>query len=156
MNRSMKIVNILYYKNEQTSHYAFIHNISCLIHSATKCNNRKFVCPYCACTYFNTQEALSNHMDKKYPHIKNEFICEKCLNIFHTHEVKEFHDMICIVKESEPQVIEYPAYDKPIQWEEQDNYMLSHIPTWMVADFECVLMKEEQMKGLNTKIIHKH
>ena len=26
----------------------------------------------------------------------------------------------------------------------------------MVADFECVLMKEEQMKGLNTKIIHKH
>ena len=26
----------------------------------------------------------------------------------------------------------------------------------MVADFECVLMKEEQMKGLNMKIIHKH
>ena len=34
--------------------------------------------------------------------------------------------------------------------------MLNCIPTWMVADFECILMKEEQMKGLNTKIIHKH
>ena len=26
----------------------------------------------------------------------------------------------------------------------------------MVADFECILLKEEQIKGLNTKIIHKH
>ena len=26
----------------------------------------------------------------------------------------------------------------------------------MVADFECILLKEEQLKGLNTKIIHKH
>ena len=34
--------------------------------------------------------------------------------------------------------------------------MLNRIPTWLVADFECILMKEEQMKGMNTKIIHKH
>ena len=26
----------------------------------------------------------------------------------------------------------------------------------MVADFKCILLKEEQLKGLNTKIIHKH
>ena len=60
------------------------------------------------------------------------------------------------MKENELQVVEYPAYDKPIQWEERDNYMLNQTPIWMVADFECVLMKEEQLKGLNTKIIHKH
>ena len=34
--------------------------------------------------------------------------------------------------------------------------MLNRIPMWMVADFECILLKEEQLKGLNTKIIHKH
>ena len=53
-------------------------------------------------------------------------------------------------------VVEYPAYDRAIRWEERDNYMLSRIPTWKVADFECILLKEEQLKGLNTKIIHKH
>ena len=26
----------------------------------------------------------------------------------------------------------------------------------MMADFECILMKEEHIKGLNTKTIHKH
>ena len=156
MNRSTKIINILYYKNEQTSHYAFIRNISRLIHSATKSHLRKFVCPYCACTYFNTQEALNNHMEKKHPYIDNEFVCEKCLNVFHTQEAKEFHDSICMVKENEPRVIEYPAYDRSIQCEERYNYMLSRIPTWMVADFECILLKEEQLKGLKTKIIHKH
>ena len=36
MNRITKIVNILYYKNEQTSHYAYIRNINWLIHTATK------------------------------------------------------------------------------------------------------------------------
>ena len=95
-------------------------------------------------------------MEKKHPYINNEFVCEKCLTVFHTQEAKEFHDSICMVKENEPCVVEYPAYDKPICWEERDNYMLSRIPTWMVADFECILMKEEQMKGMNTKIIHKH
>ena len=61
-----------------------------------------------------------------------------------------------MVKENEPRVVEYPAYDRPIQWDERNNYMLSRIPTWLVADFECILLKEEQLKGLNTKIIHKH
>ena len=92
-------------------------------------------------------------MDKKHPYISNEFVCEKCLNVFHTAEAKEFHDSICMVKESKPHVVEYPAYDKPIHWEEKDNYMFNRIPTWMVADFECILLKEEQLKGLNTKII---
>ena len=156
MNRATKIVNILYYRNEETSHYAYIRNISRLIYSATKSHHTKFVCLYCACTYFNSQEALTNHLDKKHPYINNEFMCKKCLNVFHTAEAKEFHDSICMVKESEPRVVEYPAYDKPIHWEEKDNYMLNRIPTWMVADFESILMKEEQMKGMNTKIIHKH
>ena len=82
-------------------------------------------------------------MEKKHPYIDIEFVCEKCLNVFHTAEAKEFHNSICIVKENEPHVGEYPAYDKPIWWEEKDNYILNRIPTWMVADFECILMKEE-------------
>ena len=86
MNRATKIMNILYYKNVETSHYAFICNISHLIHSATKCHQKKYVCPYCACTYFNMQEALTNHLEKKHPYIRNEFVCEKCLNIFHTQQ----------------------------------------------------------------------
>ena len=114
MNRATKIVNILYYRNEETSHYAYIRNISRLIYSATKSHHTKFVCLYCACTYFNSQEALTNHLDKKHPYISNEFVCEKCLNVFHTQEAKEFHDSICMVKENEPRVVEYPAYDKPI------------------------------------------
>ena len=61
-----------------------------------------------------------------------------------------------MVKENELRVVEYPVYNKPIWLEERDNYMLSRIPTWFVADFECILLKEEQIKGLNTKIIHKH
>ena len=115
-NQSTKIVNILYYKLEQRSHYAYIWSISCLIYNSTKLHNKKFVCPYCACTYFNSQDALTNHLDKKHPYINNEFMCEKCLNIFHMAEAKEFHDSICMVKENEPQVVEYPAYDKPIHW----------------------------------------
>ena len=155
-NHATKIVNILYYTLDQRSHYAYIKNISRLIYNLTKSHNKKFVCPYCACTYFNTQEVLTNHIDKKHPYIDNEFVCEKRLNVFHTAEAKEFHDMICMVKENEPRVVEYPTYDKPIRWEEKDNYMLNRILTWMVADFECILLKEEQIKGLNTKIIHKH
>ena len=128
-----------YYKNKQTSHYTFIRNISCLTHSATKCHNKKFVCPYCVCTYFNTQEALSNHLDKKHHYIGNKFVCEKCLNVFHTQEVKEFHNGICMVKENEPHIVEYPTYDRAIQWEEQDNYMLSRIPTlwWLISSVSC-------------------
>ena len=86
------------------------------------------MCPYCACTYFNSQDALTNHLDKKHPYINNKFVCKKCLNVFHTAEAKEFHDLICMVKENELQVVEYPAYNKPIRWEERDNYMLSRTP----------------------------
>ena len=107
MNCCTKIVNILYYKLGQRSHYAYIRNINRLIHCATKSHHTKFVCPYCACTYFNSQEALTNHLEKKHPYISNKFVCEKCLNIFHTQEAKEFHDPICMVKENEPQVVEY-------------------------------------------------
>ena len=35
-------------------------------------------------------------MEKKHPYIGNKFVCEKCLNIFHTQEAKEFHDGICM------------------------------------------------------------
>ena len=80
----MKIVNILYYRNDETSHYAYIRNIGRLIHSVTKSHLRKYVCLYCACTYFNSQEALTNHLEKKHPYINNKFVCEKCLNVFHT------------------------------------------------------------------------
>ena len=128
-NRSTKIVNILYYRLGERSHYAYIRNISRLIYNSTKSHNKKFICPYCACTYFNSQDALTNHLEKKHPYIGNEFVCEKCLNIFHTQEAKVFHDSICMVKESELCVVEYPAYDRPIHWEEWDNYMLSRIPT---------------------------
>ena len=114
MNRSTKIVNILYYRNEQTSHYAYIRSISHLIYNSTKLHNKKFVHPYCACTYFNSQDALTNHLDKKHPYINNEFMCEKCLNVFHTAEAKELHNSICMVKENELHVVEYPAYDRPI------------------------------------------
>ena len=87
-----KIVNILYYKLEQRSHYTYIKSISQLIYNSTKPHNKKFICPYCACTYFNSQDTLTNHLDKKHPYINNKFVCEKCLNVFHTAEVKEFHD----------------------------------------------------------------
>ena len=59
-NRCAKIVSILYYKLEQRSHYVYIHNISRLIYNSTKSHNKKFMCPYCVCTYFNSQEALTN------------------------------------------------------------------------------------------------
>ena len=101
MNRATKIVNILYYRNEETSHCTYIRNILQLIYSATKSHHTKFVCPYCTCTYFITQEALSNHLEKKHPYIGNEFVCEKCLNVFHTQEAKEFHNGICMTKENE-------------------------------------------------------
>ena len=87
-NRATKIVNILYYKLGERSHYAYIHNISRLIYNSMKSHNKKFVCLYCACTYFNTQDALTSHIDKKHPYINNKFVCEKCLNIFHTQEAK--------------------------------------------------------------------
>ena len=87
MNRATKIVNILYYKNKKTSHYAFISNISRLIFNSTKSHNRKFVCPtVLAHTY--SQEALNNHLDKKHPTLTTN-LCEKCLNVFHTQESKE-------------------------------------------------------------------
>ena len=54
MNRAMKIINILYYRLGERSHYAYIWNISRLIYNSTKSHNKKFVCPYCACTYFNS------------------------------------------------------------------------------------------------------
>ena len=53
----------------------------------------------------------------------------KSVSMSSTQEAKEFHDSICMVKENEPRVVEYPAYNKPIQWEERDNYMLNRIPT---------------------------
>ena len=43
-NRGTKIINILYYKLEQRSHYAYIWSISCLIYNSTKSHNKKFVC----------------------------------------------------------------------------------------------------------------
>ena len=51
--------------------------------------------------------ALTNHLDKKHPYINNEFVCKKCLNVFHTAEAKEFHDSICMMKENELRVVEY-------------------------------------------------
>ena len=156
-NRSLKIINLLYHKNEEgKAHYGFIKNMSRVIHQATRHGGKKFVCPYCACVYFHSQEAFSNHLETKHPYLDNDFVCEKCLNTFHTYEALQFHQMVCMVKDREARKIEYPAYERPIRWDENNNYMLNRISTWIVADFESILLKESAIKGANSKIIHKH
>ena len=97
--------------------------MSRLLHNVTKSHQKKCVCPYCACTYFNYQETYLNHIEKKHPYIENEFMCKKCLNMFHLEEAMQFHHMICIVKEREAHMVEYPAFNCPIKWVERDNYV---------------------------------
>ena len=65
------------------------------------------VFPYCACTYFNTQENVSGPLGEKHTYIDNEFVCEKYLNTLHTEEAMQIHKMICMVKECELQLVEY-------------------------------------------------
>ena len=84
MNHSSKIVNILYYKNKQTSHYAYIWNISCLIMLQQSVITRRSMCAHTVPAPTSIRRRLSNHIDKKHPYIENEFVCEKCLNVFHT------------------------------------------------------------------------
>ena len=120
MNQSTKIVNILYYKNDQISHYAFIGT---LVGSSTVQQRvtSESLSVLTAPVPTSTHRRHSTITWRKSTLHQQQFICEKCLNVFHTQEAKEFHDSICMVKENELQVVEYPAYDKPIRWEEKDN-----------------------------------
>ena len=75
--------------------------------------------------------------------------------MFHLEEAMQFHQMICIVKEREAHMVEYPAFNCPIKWVERDNYVEPN------SNLGCGRLwvyptKEEQVKGANTKIIHKH
>ena len=61
-----------------------------------------------------TRRSFQQSHGEETSYVENEFVCEKRFNVFHTQEAKEFHDGIYMVKENKLQVVEYPAYDKPI------------------------------------------
>ena len=155
MNRATKIVNILYYRNEETSHYAYIRNISQLIHSATKCHHTSLS----AHTVLAPTSILRRHSTTTWTrsnHTSGMNLCVRNASMCFTHK-RQNSSMTAsawskrVSRElSSTQPMINPSAGK------RDNYMLSRIPTWLVAIFECILLKEEQMKGMNTKIIHKH
>lgn len=157
MNKTGREVNILFAKDiDGNTHYAYIRDLSKLLFSANKHKGKKYVCKICVCTYFCSQQALERHMDKKHPFLKHKFVCKKCMYIARCQEELAFHDLMCTIRDKNLRPVTFP--DKPFQisWKAEDNFKLTQIPTYLVADFECVLDKIDEVKGEKTHLIHRH
>ena len=127
------------------------------MYSATKSHWKKQVCPHCVNTYFNSKRALNSHLKKCHPHLFHGHVCERCLNVFRTPEKFEQHKTLCVVKDTNTRPVIFPSPGREVKWSSESDFKLNDVPTYLVADLECVLTKlDEKKKGAHTRYIHKH
>ena len=63
---------------------------------------------------------------------------------------------MCTVRDANTRPVTFPETPYKITWKLEDNFKLNQIPTYLVADFECVLDKIEMVKGDKTTLVHHH
>ena len=95
-------INLLYIKNRQNMHYAYIKNMTALMYQVMHSHAKKVMCNYCGDVYFHSDVALQNHLYKKHLQLFHQFVCPRCLNIFQSQEQLEFHKFMCIPRENNP------------------------------------------------------
>ena len=83
-------------------------------------------------------------------------MCERCLNVFSTSEKFEQHKTLCVVKDSNTRPVIFPSPGREVKWSSESDFKLNGVPTYLVADLECVLTKLDEKKGAHTRYIHKH
>ena len=79
-----------------------------------------------------------------------------CLNIFYTpQEVEQQHKDLCVVKDNNNirQII-FPTLEKEVKWRSEDDFKLNEVPTYLVADLECVLTKIDEKEGMHNHITY--
>ena len=126
------------------------------MYSVTKSHKKKQVCPHCEGVYFHSQKALDNHLKKRHPHRFPQHVCDRCLNIIDTPEKLEQHLTLCVVKDSNTRPVIFPSPGREVKWSSESDFKLNDVPTYLVADLECVLTKLDEKKGAHTRYTHKH
>ena len=74
-NESDVQINLLYIKNGQNTHYAYIKNMPTLMFQVMRSHMKKVVCEYCEDVYFHLDVALQNHLFNKHPQLFHQFVC---------------------------------------------------------------------------------
>ena len=156
-NCSTKVINILYHKNDEgQSHYVFIKNMNLLLHSVTKPSHKVFVCSLTVHAHTSThKKTYLGHLEKSIPTLTTNSCVRSTSTLYilkrlcrSTKWSAWWKSVSCNLWNT--------CFDWLIHWEECNNYMFNRIPTCLVADFESILLKEEQAKWSEHEDLHKH
>ena len=60
------------------------------------------------------------------------------------------------MKDTNTRPVIFPSPGREVKWSSESDFKLNDVPTYLVADLECVLTKLDEKKGAHTRYIHKH
>ena len=94
---------------------------------------------------------------------KQVFCCEKCMATFSCKEELDRHGHMCLIVDKNYRIIELPKERKYLEFDMKKNSNnKTKIPTFMVADFESILVppdeeeEEDEKKKSKTKVTSNH
>ena len=143
----------------EVGHYVCIKNFNRFLYNIDKCKRKKKVyCEQCR-DYKLAGSAPCKHLKLKRKFEETDvFCCVKCMGTFESEEDLQKHDHMCLIVDKNYRVVELPDERKYLEFDERRTNNLTPIPTYMVADFESVLVPvgEDPENHTKSRITARH
>lgn len=154
-------VRVLYLgTRDEEGHYVCIKNFNRFLSNIDKCKGRRKVwCEQCKSYRLASSKPCKHLRMKEQIEGADVFCCEKCMGSFQSADELTMHNHMCLIVDKNYRVIELPDERKYLEFDNKKSNNLTPLPTYMVADFESVLIptEDEENDGVSkSRVTAKH
>ena len=160
-----EVIKLLYLGlKDLYGHYVYIKDFNRFLTNIDSSKGRKKIwCKQCQ-SYRLAKSKPCKHMQmrQKLGEIEQVFCCEKCMGTFHSAEDLAKHNHMCLIVDKNYRIVELPKERKYLEYNMEKSNSMTKMPTFMVADFESILVPpedeedDEEDKKTKTKITANH
>lgn len=154
-------IKLLFLKSEDDDcgHFVVIKNFNRFLTNIDKCHGHKKVyCDICKNYSLAGYKPCKHIRMREQFEAEDVFCCEKCMGTFPSADELSKHNHMCLIIDKNYRVVELPDEREYLEFNmSKKSNNLTQIPTFMVADFESVLVPvHEDNNGQRTQITANH